>query len=94
MKNRMKNRKKEQKERNRDLTPNPATLDHSVASYDQQGSYGKPILLTLSSTANRGGIFKYYYVTNSMVFLKIYILQKLHYKILYYKNIDIIKQQQ
>ena len=38
--------KKEQKERNRERAPNPAALDYSVASYDPQGSYGEPILLT------------------------------------------------
>ena len=30
-------------ERNGERVPNPATLDHLVASYDVQGSYGKPI---------------------------------------------------
>ena len=39
MKSRTENRR-EQKERKRKRVPNPATLDHSVASYDAQGSYG------------------------------------------------------
>ena len=33
-------RKTEQRKK---LEPNPATLDHSVASYDPQESYGEPI---------------------------------------------------
>ena len=32
---------REQKERNREQVPNPATQDHSVTSYDVQGSYGE-----------------------------------------------------
>ena len=32
-------------EQNKERTPNPATLDHSVASYNPQGSWGEPILL-------------------------------------------------
>ena len=33
----------EQEERNRELSSNPATLDHSVTSCDSQVSYGEPI---------------------------------------------------
>ena len=33
-------------ERNSQRVPNPATLEHSVASYDAQGSYGEPIRFT------------------------------------------------
>ena len=36
----------EQKKENRDQDPNPTTLEHLVASYDPQGSFDKPILLT------------------------------------------------
>ena len=43
MKSRMENRR-EQKERNREWVRNPSTLDHSVASYDAQGSDIEPIL--------------------------------------------------
>ena len=39
---------KEQKERKTERAPNPATLDHSVAFYDGQGSYGEPILAPTS----------------------------------------------
>ena len=45
MQSRTENRR-EQKERNRELVPNPATPDHSVASYDTHGSHGEPNLLT------------------------------------------------
>ena len=45
MKSRTENRR-EEKERNRERDPNPATLDHSVTSYDAQGSFSKPILFT------------------------------------------------
>ena len=38
---------KKEKERNRERDPNPATLDHLVASYDPHGSYGGPILKPL-----------------------------------------------
>ena len=37
---------REQKGGNREQVPNPATLDHSVTSYDMQGSYGEAILFT------------------------------------------------
>ena len=37
--------KKEQKGRNREQVPSPVTMDHSVVSYDPQGSYGKPASL-------------------------------------------------
>ena len=40
--------RKEQKERNRDQTPNPSTLGHLVASYDPYGSYGGPIVKSLT----------------------------------------------
>ena len=36
--------KTEKKERNKERDPNPATLDHSVVSYDPQGSHGEPIV--------------------------------------------------
>ena len=49
MKTRTENRS-EQKERNWEWVPNPATLDHSVASYDAQGSYGEPIIFTPAGT--------------------------------------------
>ena len=39
------NRKQKRRKRNRERVPNPAILDHSVASYDAQGSYGEPILV-------------------------------------------------
>ena len=45
MKNRLENRR-EQKERSREQVPSPATLEHSVASYDAQGLYSEPILFT------------------------------------------------
>ena len=45
-------KQKKEKERNKERVPNPATQDHSVASYDAQGSYGEPILFT--SPAHRG----------------------------------------
>ena len=32
-----------QKKKNREWVPNPATLDHWVASYDAQGRYGGAI---------------------------------------------------
>ena len=32
--------------------PNPATLGHSIASYDQQGSHGELILVTLGPQWN------------------------------------------
>ena len=41
--------KEELKGRNRELVLNPAILNHSVASYDVQGSYGEPILFTPSA---------------------------------------------
>ena len=41
----MENRR-EQKETKIERIPNPATPDHSVASYDTQGSYGEHFLLT------------------------------------------------
>ena len=50
----MENRR-EQKERNGERVPNPATLDNSVASYDVQGSYGEPVLVT--PPAHRGYIY-------------------------------------
>ena len=37
------NRRREQKERNRERVPIQVTLDHLVASYDTQGSFGEPI---------------------------------------------------
>ena len=37
---------KKKKKKKKQRAPNPATLDHSVASYDPQGLHGKPILLT------------------------------------------------
>ena len=48
------NGKREQKERNREQIPNPASLGHLVAFYDVQGSNGKPILST--PTQPTGGI--------------------------------------
>ena len=54
-KNRMENRK-EQKERNREWVPNPATLDHLAVSYDPHGSYGRPIL------KHRGYIYIYLFI--------------------------------
>ena len=38
------NGKQKRAKRNRERVPNPATLLPSVASYNAQGSYGKPIL--------------------------------------------------
>ena len=57
MKNRIK-LKKEQQERNRERAPNQATLGHSVFSYDPQGSYGEPIILT---PPNPQAVLNYYY---------------------------------
>ena len=34
------------RKKNRERVPNQATLDHSVTSYDVQGSYGEPICFT------------------------------------------------
>ena len=50
-------RKKEQKERNKEQGSNPATLDHSVASYDPQGSTSEPILVTMQPT---GELLRFY----------------------------------
>ena len=36
-------KQKRTKRKKQGVVPNPATLDHSVASYDAQGSYGEPI---------------------------------------------------
>ena len=47
-----KNRRKTE-ERNREWDPNPATLDHSVTSYNPHGSYGEPIFL-LAPPAHTG----------------------------------------
>ena len=52
----MKSRKKEQKEM--EQTPNPATLDHLIASYVMQGSYSEPILLTPSPQGEYIYIFR------------------------------------
>ena len=49
-------KQKRKKEKNRERVPNPTTLDHSVASYDTQGSYGHPILLTPPHPGLKGGI--------------------------------------
>ena len=35
-------KQKRTKERNRERFPNPAAMDHSVASYDAQGSFCEP----------------------------------------------------
>ena len=40
----MENRR-EQKEKNRERFHNPATLDHSVVSYETQELYSEPIIL-------------------------------------------------
>ena len=37
-------KQKEEKERNKERAPNPATLDYSVASYEPHGSYGGPFM--------------------------------------------------
>ena len=50
--------RREQKERNREQVPNSATLDHSVASYDAQGSYGEPILFTSPAHRGNGLVYK------------------------------------
>ena len=41
-----KRKQKEEKKKNRERFPNPATLDHLIASYDPQESYSEPILST------------------------------------------------
>ena len=38
--------KQKKKKKNREQVPNPDTLDHSVTSYDAQGSYGELIRFT------------------------------------------------
>ena len=50
--------RREQREINREWFLNPATLYHSVASYDAQGSYGEPYLF-YPSGPNEGGRFSY-----------------------------------
>ena len=35
--------RREKKERKRERVPNPATLDHSVTSYNVRGLYGEPL---------------------------------------------------
>ena len=40
--------KQKKEQRNRKWDPNPTALDHLVISCDLQGSYGDPIVLTLS----------------------------------------------
>ena len=52
-----------QKERNREWVPNPATLDHSVTSYDKQGSYGEPFLFVPGT----GGIRRMDKVSNERI---------------------------
>ena len=37
-------RTEQKKKKKQEWVPNPATLDHSVASYNVKGSYGEPIL--------------------------------------------------
>ena len=46
-------KQKKEKETNKEQDPNQSTLDHSVTSYDPQGSYGEPIPLTPMSSASR-----------------------------------------
>ena len=55
-------REEEQKrtKKETELVSNPPILDHSVSSYDPQGSYGEPILLT--SRAHRRNIYIYIYI--------------------------------
>ena len=50
-----KQNEKQEKERN----PNPATLDSSFASYNQQGSHNESILLTAPSPQ---GMYKYLFI--------------------------------
>ena len=38
--------KRENKERNRERASNTAILNHTITSYDLQGSYGEPIFST------------------------------------------------
>ena len=45
-------KRRENKERNREQVPNPATLDPLITSYDLQGTYGEHILVT--SPAHKG----------------------------------------
>ena len=54
---------KKEKERNWERVPNPATQEHSFASYDMQGSYSEPILLT--SPAHRGKDIYIYFIKQS-----------------------------
>ena len=51
-------KQKRTKRRNREGVPNPATLNHSVSSYDEQEPYGKPILFTPPPPGPQGGINK------------------------------------
>ena len=44
------NGKRKKKNKEAERVPNPDTLDHSVASYDVQGSYDEPILFTSCPT--------------------------------------------
>ena len=67
MKSRMEKRR-EQKERKRERVSNPATLDHLVASYDTQGSYGEPILFT---PGPKGGKKKKKYIYIYILLVKI-----------------------
>ena len=63
-------RRTEQKtknERNRERAPKLATLDHLVASYDAQGSYGGPILRTPTPPLPKG-VFIYL-----LIYLFIYL---------------------
>ena len=43
------------KERKTERYPNPATQDHTVASYDLRGSCGEPILLPVNPIPQGGG---------------------------------------
>ena len=46
---------RENKERNREQSPKPATLEHSVTPYDPQGSYSEPIIFNIPPPNPQGG---------------------------------------